>query len=78
MTRLQETRAKGFVSEDDAKKLGIEGKSRKERLANVDAAIAAEAAQGGTIPPTAPPAIPGTPPTVPPGTPPLQSWQSSS
>lgn len=39
LTQLQEARAKGFVSAEDAKALGIEGTSRKERLANTDAEI---------------------------------------
>lgn len=44
MQGLSQAVAKGFVSEDDAKKLGIEGKNRKERLANAKKKIQ-EAAQ---------------------------------
>lgn len=40
LARLQELRSKGFISEDDAQKEGIEGKTRKERLANTDSEIA--------------------------------------
>lgn len=39
LARLQAIRNKGFVSTEDAQKEGIEGKNRKERLANADAAI---------------------------------------
>jgi len=42
LTRLQGIRAKGFVSAEDAKKEGIEGKNRKERLANADIQIEEE------------------------------------
>lgn len=73
LDRLQAIRAKGFVSAEDAKKEGIEGKNRKERLANADAAIeqlTKEAAEGQT-PPNGqqPPPLPASgqqPPPLPP------------
>lgn len=37
--RLQQTLSKGFVSEDDAKQLGIQGNNRKEREANAKAEL---------------------------------------
>lgn len=65
LSRLQEIRSKGFVSTEDAQQAGIEGKNRKERLANVDAEIKSletEASRGGDVPPP----IPGQqPPALP-------------
>lgn len=58
LARLREIRAKGFVSTEDAKKEGIAGNTRKERLANADAEI--EQLQSDV-----PIAKPGTPPTTP-------------
>ena len=57
LERLQAIRAKGFVSADDAKAEGIEGKNRKERLANADKQIEELKKQ--------PPALPGQPPASP-------------
>jgi N12 class adenine-specific DNA methylase len=72
LTQLQNLRAKGFISESDAKEAGIEGASRKERLANADAEIQQieqEAAQTPPeLPPSTPPALPNVPqvpPTLP-------------
>lgn len=71
---LQEMRSKGFISEEDAKKAGIEGKSRKERLANADKKIEelkqvlASAPATGQAPPdlpSAPPPLPATSPATP-------------
>jgi N12 class adenine-specific DNA methylase/adenine-specific DNA methylase len=66
LARLQETRAKGFVSAEEAKELGIVGKNRNERRANADAEIE----QLSAIPPELPPEVtqaipPGTPPPLP-------------
>jgi hypothetical protein len=47
--RLQQTLAKGFVSEDDAKQLGIQGKNRKERESNAKAELEQLSA---AVPPT--------------------------
>jgi len=68
LSQLQEVRAKGFVSLNDAKNLNIEGKNRKERLANADKQIE-ELTQQATIVPTVgtiPPPLQGQPPAGPP------------
>jgi len=71
LQRLQEIRSKGFVSAEDAAKEGIEGKNRKERLANADKQIEELTQQ---IPPESPnlptvgkmpPPLPGQPPAEP-------------
>jgi len=80
--RLRQTLSKGFVSEDDAKQLGIQGKNRKEREANAKAELrwwdfgTGEPAEPPPLPTgTVPPALPSAttqavPSALPPGTPP--------
>ncbi len=58
LSRLQEIRAKGFVSAEEAKELGIQGKNRGERKANADAEIE----QLSAIPSEVPPELPAGPP----------------
>ena len=70
LTKLQEMRSKGFISEEEAKAWGIEGKNRKERLANADNEIQELQSQPEEPPPL--PDQPTAPPPVPPqGPPPL-------
>lgn len=71
LAKLQETRAKGFVSAEEAKELGIAGKNRNERRANADAEIEQLSAISPELPPEVTQATPpGTPPQLPgaPGT----------
>jgi len=60
--RLQQALSKGFISEEDAKELGIVGDNRKDRKANASAELKQleEAAQP-TVPPQGTPPLPGSP-----------------
>jgi len=94
LARLQEMRAKGFVSAEDAAKEGIEGKNRKERLANTDKQIGELTQQapteGSVLPnfgttsgtkqttPTAPTVYPSSPPAAPQPATPTQTLPKSA